>query len=35
MIHQNNWQMHQKKDMEIVLIPFVNALREGFSALYG
>jgi len=27
--------MHQKKDMEIVLIPFVNALREGFSALYG
>jgi len=27
--------MHQKKDMEIVLIPFVNALREGFSALFG
>jgi len=27
--------MHQKKDMEIVLIPFVNALMEGFSALLG
>jgi len=27
--------MHQKKDMEIVSIPFVNALREGFSALFG
>jgi|GEM_PF-2984488 len=32
MIHQNTRQMQKLKDMEIGLIPFVNALLEGFLA---
>ncbi|SEQ97087.1 hypothetical protein SAMN04488097_3569 [Epilithonimonas lactis] len=35
MIHQNTRQMQKLKDMEIGLIPFVNALLEGFFSLIG
>jgi len=32
MTHQNTRQMQNLKDMEIGLIPFINALLEGFLA---